>query len=152
MNLTLRWGASRSLPAKTLQAHFGLPLSWFPCIANVETDPNKLPRQPTQLDARLATPSHLGAKTPIVTNAKHTISAKLKCSRFDVLFVVLKLSLSQTNSKILQESHNLVKRGWESLTRVPSFLRTISKQLNNAWNSNPPRRELKGINSWVQRN
>jgi hypothetical protein len=100
VNSTLRWGAPRSLPAKTLHKHTltfhyldSLPIRrWKLTLTN-------FPRQPTQLDARRATPSLLGAKAPRVTNAKHTISAKLKCWRFVVLSNAFKLSLSQTQLK-----------------------------------------------------
>jgi hypothetical protein len=105
------------------------------------------------LGAHQITPSHLGAKAPRVTNAKHTISANLKCSRLAVLSSALKLSLSQTELKNITKNHIISQREvGESSTRLPNFLRMTSKQQKNTWNSSPPRRDLKGINSWVQRN
>jgi hypothetical protein len=102
-------------PAKALHKHNltfhyldSVPLRWWkPTLTNFL-------QQPTQLDARRATLSCLGAKAPRVTNAKHTILAKLKCSRFVVLSSALKLSLSQTQlndiPRITQSHKERLKR------------------------------------------
>jgi hypothetical protein len=79
--------------------HFPNSLSLFLPLRRRSATCTNFPQQPTQLDARRATPSRLGAKAPRVTNAKHMISAKLECSRFGVLFSALKLSLYQTQLK-----------------------------------------------------
>jgi hypothetical protein len=57
------------------------------------------PRLTTRLGAPQVTPSRLGAKTPRVTNVKHKISTKLKCSRFAVLSSAFTLSLTQIQFK-----------------------------------------------------
>jgi hypothetical protein len=125
--------------------HFPNSLSLFLPLRRRSATCTNFPQQPTQLDARRATPSRLGAKAPRVTNAKHMISAKLECSRFGVLFSALKLSLYQTQLKDvtrITQSHREIGESW---TRLPSFLRTTSKQQKNVWNSSPPRRGIKGI-------
>jgi hypothetical protein len=119
VNPTLRSGAPWSLPTKVLHKHTlafhyldFLPLRrWKPTLSN-------FPQQPTWLVARRASPSRLGAKAPTVTNMKHTISAKLKCSRFVVLLVLSSIHSLKPNSKILQESHNLIKRCWGELNEA----------------------------------
>jgi hypothetical protein len=87
---------------------------------------------PTQLGACWATPSHLGAKGPRVTNAKYTILAKLKCSRFVVLYVVLKLSLSQTQLRDIiriTQSHKerlgRAQQGYQAFLGRPASSRKI---------------------------
>ena len=80
------------------------------------------------------------------------ITANLKCSRFAVLFSVLKHSLSQPNSRIYT-NHTISQREvGESSTMATKLLGTTSNELNRAWNSSPPRRGLRGINSQSQQN
>jgi hypothetical protein len=129
VNPTLRWGAPRSLPTKALHKHT-LAFYYLDSLSLQRWKPTltKFPQQPTQLGARRAIPSRLGAKAPRVTNAKHTISAKLKCSRFAVLSSTLKQSLSQTQLKDItrttQSHKERLGRSWHGyqafLERPPS--------------------------------
>jgi hypothetical protein len=78
------------------------------------------------------TPNHLEAKAPKVTNAKHTISTKLKCLRFAVLSSALKLSLSQTQLKditritqSLKERLGRAQQGYQAFLGQPASNRKI---------------------------
>ena len=106
------------------------------------------PRLTRRLGARWATPSRLGAQNSKSNKCNSMISAKLKCSRFTVLFAALKQSLYQTQyTDITRITQSHKREVGESSTKATKLLGTTSKQQNRAWNNSPPRRVLRSIHS-----
>ena len=100
-----------------------------------------------------ATPSRLGGFTS-KSNKCESHKSRLISSAQGLLcsLVLSSIQLSQPNSRIYT-NHTISQREvGESSTMATKLLGTTSNQQNRAWNSSPPRRGLRGINSQSQQN
>ena len=112
-----------------------------------------LPLLTTILGSQPATPSRLGGFTS-KSNKCESHKSRLISSAQGLLcsLVLSSIQLSQPNSRIYT-NHTISQREvGESSTMATKLLGTTSNQQNRAWNSSPPRRGLRGINSQSQQN
>ena len=97
-------------------------------------------------------PIRLGAKAPRVTNAINDFGQTQVLKVCCALLCSLAISLSNPTQEYYK-NHTISQREvGESSTMATKLLGTTSNQQNRAWNSSPPRRGLRGINSRSQRN
>ena len=107
---------------------------------------------PQSLGSQPATPNHLGGFTS-KSNKCESHKSRLISSAQGLLYSLVLSSIHSLNPTqgytLITQSH---KEVGETSTMATKPLGTTSNEQNKAWNSSPPRRGLRGINSRSQQN